>query len=138
MTVHQAVVALGEVFQDIRKSKELSDLSLKVIINICGDLSVSALAIIDNKGITRVSSPSGRSVFQVTGSNNNIYTCLKDELYCNCMSFENSVILRRSHAFCKHLLAVHIASALGKSEDVSESDTYVKKLLMFETALKHD
>ena len=124
--------AMDEVFQKIRLSKELSDSSLKVIINICGDLTVPALSIVDNeKSIKRVSSPSGRSVFQVTGSNDNVYTCLKDEIYCNCISFQNSVIMKASHVFCKHLLAVNIASALGNVEQLSESDACLNKLLMF-------
>ena len=127
-----AIKVLKDVCQRIKQCKELSEPNLNVIINIFGDLTVPAMSIIDNNGVKKLVSLSGKSLFQVTGSNNNEYTCFMDELYCSCFSFQNKVIIKGSHVICKHLLAVYVGSALDNVEEISKSDACINKLLTFE------
>ena len=127
-----AITVLKDVCQRIKLSMELTEPSLNIIINVFGDLTVPAMSIIDNKGVKKLVSSSGKSVFQVTGSSNNEYTCFLNELYCSCISFQNNVIMKGSHVICKHLLAVIIASALENVVEISKSEACINRLLTFE------
>ena len=122
---------LDEVLSAMEKSTEISESLLNLVVNVCGEHAIPAFAIVDNVGVKRVSSPSKKVVYEVTGSKDAKYVCLKDELYCNCPSFANNVILKGSHWICKHLLAVSFASALNKVVIANESNEYIERLLSF-------
>ena len=125
--------ALENAIDQISASKQLSDQTINILIQLFGDMTVSAFSILDNEGVTKFCSPSNSSVYQVIGSNENIYTCLKEESYCNCLSFQNNNILKGSHFLCKHLLAVLVSSALGTAKIVPSTEQTINILLSFDT-----
>ena len=125
-------MAFKNVVDEIHSSRQLSDLSINILIQFFGEMAVSALSILDNKGVTQCFSPSNYSLYQVIGSNENIYTCLKDEFYCNCLSFQNNVIMKGSHFLCKHLLAVFVSSALEDYQSKSYSEKALNRIISFD------
>ncbi|XP_077996206.1 zinc finger SWIM domain-containing protein 7-like [Glandiceps talaboti] len=88
-----------------------------------------ALDIIDHDGVSKVTCPSGRTVFQVVGSSGKLYTCFSSSNYCSCLSFTFSVLKRKDIAMCKHVLAVYLSSAMGKNEDTSITDQEMTQLI---------
>uniref|UniRef100_W5L3A8 Zinc finger, SWIM-type containing 7 n=1 Tax=Astyanax mexicanus TaxID=7994 RepID=W5L3A8_ASTMX len=53
-----------------------------------------ALDLVDQRSVTRVSSPSGRVAFQVLGGSGCLYTCYTSCHYCSCPAFSFSVLRR--------------------------------------------
>jgi len=124
--------ALQNVLREIQTSNNLCDAALGKILNLCGGMTIPALSIMDKKLVHKFTCLDGRSVYQVEGANGNIYICLKDELYCNCLSYKNSVILKQTNFICKHLLAVLLASALRTHVEIVKDNDTLNRLLAFE------
>lgn len=118
-------LALSFAVDKIKDALDIEDQNLRLILDLCGDIVVPALTIVDNSGVKRIISQSGFSFYQVIGSNNNLYSCFLKELYCNCLNFQNNVILKQAHFICKHLLAINISNALNKTVNVPESRTVI-------------
>ncbi|XP_028400597.1 zinc finger SWIM domain-containing protein 7-like [Dendronephthya gigantea] len=81
-----------------------------------------ALSLVDQNCITKVSSPSGRELFQVEGSSGRIYNCLMSSEYCTCPSYTYYVLMKDEILMCKHILAVYIAQNLGTFDQREVSD----------------
>ena len=124
--------ALYSALEQIRVAGEVTETPLNIILQTCGEITVPALAIIDSKGVRKIVAPNGKKLYQVVGSSDNVYTCFKDELYCNCPSFQNMIVMKRSHFICKHLLAVMVASALKSYEMIQKDSSFVNKLITME------
>ncbi|XP_065657213.1 zinc finger SWIM domain-containing protein 7 [Hydra vulgaris] len=93
--------------------KVISDEYLSVLNCIFPTLLEGALDLIDNSSVTRIECPKGRSIYKVNGSMGTVYTVMGSSLYCTCPTFYYSCVKKRSHAICKHLLAVYLAYATG-------------------------
>ncbi|XP_048582076.1 zinc finger SWIM domain-containing protein 7 isoform X3 [Nematostella vectensis] len=88
------------------------------------------LDLVDRRSITKLVSPSGRTIYQVImrcltvvsilkviGSAGQMYTCLLSSDYCTCPSYTYTVLVKMDSILCKHLLAAHLAEALGNIKE---------------------
>uniref|UniRef100_M3XH52 Zinc finger SWIM-type containing 7 n=1 Tax=Latimeria chalumnae TaxID=7897 RepID=M3XH52_LATCH len=61
---------------------------------VFGPSAVHALDLIDQHSVTRITSPSRRTVYQVLGSSGRVYTCFPSCHFCSCPAFVFSVLWR--------------------------------------------
>ncbi|XP_073421467.1 zinc finger SWIM domain-containing protein 7 isoform X2 [Dendrobates tinctorius] len=91
--------AAEELLQEIKRlyqeTSQISDEHLLGLKFIFGPTALYALDLVDQRSVTHVTSPSGRSTFQVTGSSGKMYTCYKASHYCSCPAFSFSVLRRQ-------------------------------------------
>ncbi|XP_062448756.1 zinc finger SWIM domain-containing protein 7 isoform X2 [Rhea pennata] len=85
-----------ELLREIRKAFEETShvpddllLGLKFIF---GPSTVPALDLVDQRSVTRVVSPSGRTAYQVLGSSGKLYTCYSSCHFCTCPAFGFTVL----------------------------------------------
>nr|DBA34344.1 TPA: hypothetical protein GDO54_001912 [Pyxicephalus adspersus] len=97
---------------------------------IFGATALFALDLVDQRSVTHVTSPSGRSTFQVTGSSGKLYICYKACHYCSCPAFTFSVLRRGDSMLCKHILAVYLSQALGVCQEMTVSDKQMSEILL--------
>lgn len=95
----EAIVShlLKEVHQDFSASKCLSDHILKKLWTVFQLPLLGALDIIDRHGVLRISSPSGRVIYEVTGTSGTHYQCFSTGTYCSCPAFVFSILRRGEH-----------------------------------------
>ncbi|KAA0203059.1 hypothetical protein HAZT_HAZT007998 [Hyalella azteca] len=103
-------------------SGELSHDVLCCLNAVFGKSLMPALQLIDEKKVTRVTSPSGRWVFRVSGSSGVPYICLPGSAYCQCPAYKYTVVLKREAIMCKHVLAARLASEMNEVEVKEVSD----------------
>ncbi|KAG9486031.1 hypothetical protein GDO78_008887 [Eleutherodactylus coqui] len=121
---------LREIKQNYQETSQISDEHLLGLKFIFGPTALYALDLVDQCSVTHVTSPSGRSTFQVTGSSSKVYTCYKACHYCSCPAFSFSVLRRNDSLMCKHILAVYISQAIGRCQDLSVSDNHMSEILL--------
>uniref|UniRef100_A0A8D0BS73 Zinc finger SWIM-type containing 7 n=2 Tax=Salvator merianae TaxID=96440 RepID=A0A8D0BS73_SALMN len=92
--------------------------------------AVPALDLVDRQSVTRITSPSGRTVFQVVGSSGKRYTCYSSCHFCNCPAFAFSVLRKGNSLVCKHLLAVYLSQAVGSCQELTVPDKQLTRLLL--------
>ncbi|XP_033028197.1 zinc finger SWIM domain-containing protein 7 isoform X1 [Lacerta agilis] len=99
---------------------------------IFGASAVPALDLVDRQSVTRITSPSGRRVYQVVGSSGKHYTCYASCHFCSCPAFTFSVLRKGDSLVCKHLLAVYLSQALGSCQELTVPDKQLTRLLLQE------
>ena len=98
---------------------EVSDGLLRDLLTLFPNTLLSAFDLVDREAVSKLTSPSGRCIYQVMGISEESYSCLLEANYCPCTSFMYSVITKGEAIMCKHLLSVHLSISLGK---VSHTD----------------
>ncbi|XP_059149613.1 zinc finger SWIM domain-containing protein 7-like [Physella acuta] len=109
---------------------KLSDDLLSLLNFTFQGLLLSALELVEKQSVTKIVSPSGRALFQVVGASGTPYTCFARENYCSCPAYHFSVLRKEDHMMCKHVLAVKLSEAMGKSKSLSVSDAEVTHIIM--------
>ena len=114
----------GVKLQLAEGEQSIKDVHLLALRCLCGANLLPALDILDKGGVELHISPSGRTAYIVRGSSRNTYLCLKAERFCSCLSFQYTVLNKHDSVMCKHLLAVHVAEAIGSAviQEVSDED----------------
>ena len=134
MAAEQLLIDLLErVLLPIRqrnKEEEMKDSELLALHFLFGQNSLHALDLIDKGSVKKLVSPSRRELYICRGSTGSRYFCLKYGKFCNCPSYQYSVLVRGDALMCKHLLAVIISDALKRCEIVNVSDEEIKELLV--------
>lgn len=121
---------LKEVKKAFLETSHIPDELLLALKFVFGSSALYALDLVDQRSVTRVTSPSGRMVFQVLGSSGKLYTCYSSCHYCSCPSFAFSVLKRNDSLLCKHVLAIYLSEALGACQERSASDKQMSQLLL--------
>lgn len=115
-----------QLFSEVRLAKEqhghLTDELLSALHFVFHQPLLHALDLVDQKNVTKLTTPSGRVLYQVLGSSNHIYNCLITGDFCTCPSYTFTVLVKMESLMCKHLLAVHLAEALGECRNRAISD----------------
>ncbi|XP_055513451.1 zinc finger SWIM domain-containing protein 7 isoform X3 [Leucoraja erinacea] len=88
---------LNKVQQVHQQSSQLTDELLLMLKFVFGPPILQALELVDQRSVTFVDSPSGRSLYQVVGSSGRVYRCFSSCLYCSCAAFMYSVLRRNDH-----------------------------------------
>ncbi|KAG7257516.1 hypothetical protein CRUP_005713, partial [Coryphaenoides rupestris] len=96
---------------------------------VFGSCAVQALDLVDNRSVTCLTSPSGRTAFQVAGGSGRLYTCFTACHYCPCPAFGFTVLRRNDGLLCKHLLGIYLSQAMGLTHQESVSDQQISTLL---------
>ncbi|CAH1252934.1 ZSWIM7 [Branchiostoma lanceolatum] len=125
-----ATQLLVEVKHLYSSNRYMSDDLLSALQDVFGSSLLASLDIVDRKGVTHVTSPSGRHLYLVVGSSGKLYTCLPSGLYCPCSFFTYATLMRGESLVCKHVLAVQLAQAMGALQELSVSDEELIGLLM--------
>ncbi|NXX77370.1 ZSWM7 protein, partial [Urocolius indicus] len=119
-----------ELLREIKKAfQETSHGTLKFIF---GPTAVPALDLVDQCSVTRLRSPSGRTVYQVLGSSGKLYTCYSSCHFCTCPAFGFSVLQKSESLLCKHILAVYLSQAMGACQELSVSEEQLTSILLAE------
>ncbi|XP_076867297.1 zinc finger SWIM domain-containing protein 7 [Brachyhypopomus gauderio] len=101
-------------------------IALRFVFGAC---ALQALDLVDQRAVTRVTSPSGRLAFQVLGGSGRLYTCYTSCHYCPCHAFSFSVLRRNQSLLCKHVLAAYICQAMGVCQQEQVSDQQMTLIL---------
>uniref|UniRef100_A0A8C3UPL6 Zinc finger SWIM-type containing 7 n=1 Tax=Catharus ustulatus TaxID=91951 RepID=A0A8C3UPL6_CATUS len=99
---------------------------------IFGPSAVPALDLVDQRSVTRVRSPSGRTLYQVLGSSGKLYTCYSSCHFCTCPAFGFSVLQKSESLLCKHILAVYLSQAMGACQELAVSEEQLTNILLAE------
>ncbi|NWY17482.1 ZSWM7 protein, partial [Aphelocoma coerulescens] len=99
---------------------------------IFGPSAVPALDLVDQRSVTRVIAPSGRTLYQVLGSSGKLYTCYSSCHFCTCPAFGFSVLQKSESLLCKHILAVYLSQAMGACQELSVSEEQLTNILLAE------
>ncbi|KAI1231791.1 hypothetical protein IHE44_0007428 [Lamprotornis superbus] len=99
---------------------------------IFGPAAVPALDLVDQHSVTRVRSPSGRTLYQVLGSSGKLYTCYSSCHFCTCPAFGFSVLQKSESLLCKHILAVYLSQAMGACQELAVSEEQLTNILLAE------
>uniref|UniRef100_U3JUC8 Zinc finger SWIM-type containing 7 n=1 Tax=Ficedula albicollis TaxID=59894 RepID=U3JUC8_FICAL len=119
-----------ELLREIRKAfQETSQGMLKFIF---GPSAAPALDLVDQRSVTRVKSPSGRTLYQVLGSSGKLYTCYSSCHFCTCPAFGFSVLQKNESLLCKHILAVYLSQAMGACQELAVSEEQLTNILLAE------
>ncbi|KAM3854884.1 zinc finger SWIM domain-containing protein 7 isoform 1-T1 [Vipera latastei] len=97
---------------------------------VFGTSVVPALDLVDRQSVTRLVSPSGRTVYQVVGSSGKLYTCYGSCHFCSCPAFAFSVLRKGDNLVCKHILAVYLSRAIGACQEQTISNQQMTALLL--------
>ncbi|NP_001184067.1 zinc finger, SWIM-type containing 7 L homeolog isoform X1 [Xenopus laevis] len=120
---------LCEIRQSFQETTQISDELLLSLKFIFGPTALYALDLVDQRSVSHVTSPSGRSVFQVIGSSGKMYTCFASCHYCSCPAFSFSVLRKNDNMLCKHILAVYLSQAMGLCQELTVTDTQMCDIL---------
>ncbi|XP_053130838.1 zinc finger SWIM domain-containing protein 7-like [Hemicordylus capensis] len=121
---------LKEIEKAFRETSHVPDSHLLALKFIFGTSAVPALDLVDRQSVTRIASPSGRTVYQVHGSSNKLYVCYASCHFCTCPAFAFSVLRKGSSLMCKHLLAIYLSWAMGLCQELTVSDKQLTGLLL--------
>ncbi|XP_032934479.1 zinc finger SWIM domain-containing protein 7 isoform X3 [Catharus ustulatus] len=83
---------LREIKKSFQETSQVPDDLLLGLKFIFGPSAVPALDLVDQRSVTRVRSPSGRTLYQVLGSSGKLYTCYSSCHFCTCPAFGFSVL----------------------------------------------
>ncbi|XP_025911017.1 zinc finger SWIM domain-containing protein 7 isoform X2 [Apteryx rowi] len=83
---------LREVRRAFEQASHVPDDLLLGLKFIFGPSAVPALDLVDQRSVTRVVSPSGRTAYQVLGSSGKLYTCYSSCHFCTCPAFGFTVL----------------------------------------------
>ncbi|XP_064533623.1 zinc finger SWIM domain-containing protein 7 isoform X2 [Pseudopipra pipra] len=83
---------LKEIKKAFQETSHVPDELLLGLRFIFGPCAVPALDLVDQCSVTRVMSPSGRTLYQVLGSSGKLYTCYSSCHFCTCPAFGFSVL----------------------------------------------
>uniref|UniRef100_A0A8C6ZL55 Zinc finger SWIM-type containing 7 n=1 Tax=Nothoprocta perdicaria TaxID=30464 RepID=A0A8C6ZL55_NOTPE len=97
-----------------------------------GPCALPALDLVDQRSVTRVVSPSGRTAYQVLGSSGKLYTCYSSCHFCTCPAFDFTVLQKNESLLCKHILAVYLSQAMGACQELSVSEEQLTNILLAE------
>ncbi|EDO33107.1 predicted protein, partial [Nematostella vectensis] len=110
-----------QLFKEVRLCKlhheMLTDELMSALYFVFHEPVLHGLDLVDRRSITKLVSPSGRTIYQVIGSAGQMYTCLLSSDYCTCPSYTYTVLVKMDSILCKHLLAAHLAEALGNIKE---------------------
>ncbi|XP_067165931.1 zinc finger SWIM domain-containing protein 7 isoform X1 [Apteryx mantelli] len=90
--------------------------NVTVLKFIFGPSAVPALDLVDQRSVTRVVSPSGRTAYQVLGSSGKLYTCYSSCHFCTCPAF-GFTVLQKSESLLVSLLFHCCLIELDPSQD---------------------
>ncbi|XP_064425059.1 zinc finger SWIM domain-containing protein 7 [Latimeria chalumnae] len=121
---------LREVRRNYQETSQITDELLLALKFVFGPSAVHALDLIDQHSVTRITSPSRRTVYQVLGSSGRVYTCFPSCHFCSCPAFVFSVLWRNDALVCKHILAVYLSQAMGACQEVTVSNQQMTELLL--------
>ncbi|XP_063306116.1 zinc finger SWIM domain-containing protein 7 isoform X1 [Pelobates fuscus] len=121
---------IREIKRNFQETSQISDEHLLALKFIFGPTALQALDLVDQRSVTRVTSPSGRTTFQVTGSSGKMYTCYSFCHYCSCPAFSFSVLRKNESLLCKHILAVYLSQATGTCQERTVSDEQICDILL--------
>jgi predicted nucleic acid-binding Zn finger protein len=121
MATHQGGGTLCEA-----RSITMSDVCMLALHSIFQQNLVPALELVERGGVTKYSCRVGgggvtRELYRVQGSSGNQYLCFTSSSYCSCPSYAYHVLVRRDALLCKHQLAVRLATAMGRCDQVQVS-----------------
>lgn len=113
-----------EVAKVYKQQKCLTDELLFALQFVFQAPLLPALDLIDRKSVTLIRCPSGRKVYQVSGSSGTPYTCFATSSFCSCPAYKFSVLKRGDTVMCKHLLAIRLSESMEefKQYDVSDQE----------------
>ncbi|XP_054065318.1 zinc finger SWIM domain-containing protein 7 isoform X2 [Rissa tridactyla] len=83
---------LREIKKAFQETSQVPDDLLLGLKFIFGPSAVPALDLVDQRSVTRVTSPSGRTAYQVLGSSGKLYTCYSSCHFCTCPAFGFTVL----------------------------------------------
>ncbi|XP_014110589.1 PREDICTED: zinc finger SWIM domain-containing protein 7 isoform X1 [Pseudopodoces humilis] len=83
---------LREIKKAFQETSQVPDDLLLGLKFIFGPSTVPALDLVDQRSVTQIRSPSGRTLYQVLGSSGKLYTCYSSCHFCTCPAFEFSVL----------------------------------------------
>nr|XP_056720992.1 zinc finger SWIM domain-containing protein 7 [Euleptes europaea] len=126
---------LREIQKAFQETSQVPDDLLSALKFVFGASAVPALDLVDHQSVTRILSPSGRTVYQVLGSSGKLYTCYASCHFCSCPAFAFSVLRKNDSLLCKHLLAIYLSQALGTCQELTVSDKQLTSLLLMEGSL---
>jgi len=115
----------------LKKIEEKSELTADIIEELkelFPDKIEKTLEILKKGIIQYTFSPSGRKIWAVVGSKNDLHL-IYPSLYCDCIDFYKSVVITRRNTLCKHILAQLISFSLKNFELVSLNDKDFSKFL---------
>ncbi|TNM84687.1 zinc finger SWIM domain-containing protein 7 [Takifugu rubripes] len=132
--MHSILPAVAEqLFRDVekiyRETSQIPDDLLIALKFVFGPCALQALDLVDQQSVNCLTSPSGRSVFQVTGASGRLYTCFVSCHYCPCPAFTYTVLHRNIGLLCKHLLAIYLCGAMAVTQQESVSDQQMTVIL---------
>ncbi|XP_046579400.1 zinc finger SWIM domain-containing protein 7-like, partial [Haliotis rubra] len=121
---------LGEVERVYAAHGRLTDEILSSLQFVFQGPLLPALDLVDRKAVSIVTSPSGRSLYQVIGSSGTPYTCFTSSTYCCCPSYRFSVLLKEDHMMCKHLLAILLSKRMGLIQTAGVTDQELSAMIV--------
>ncbi|NXN08981.1 ZSWM7 protein, partial [Indicator maculatus] len=120
---------IKKAFQETSHGRATFSFRLKFIF---GPSAVPALDLVDQRSVSRVLAPSGRSAYQVLGSSGKLYTCYSSCHFCTCPAFGFTVLQKSESLLCKHILAVYLSQALGACQELTVSEEQLTSILLAE------
>ncbi|XP_032934475.1 zinc finger SWIM domain-containing protein 7 isoform X1 [Catharus ustulatus] len=123
---------LREIKKSFQETSQVPDDLLLGLKFIFGPSAVPALDLVDQRSVTRVRSPSGRTLYQVLGSSGKLYTCYSSCHFCTCPAFGFSVLQKSESLLCKHILAVYLSQAMGACQELAVSEEQLTNILLAE------
>lgn len=120
---------IHEVERIFKEQNDLPDELLSALYFVFGTPLQSALDFVDRKSVSFLSSPSGRSLFQVIGNSGLPYTCFAESNYCECPAYRFSVLNKEEFIMCKHVLAARLSKAMGLCLQQNITDEQMTSLL---------
>ncbi|XP_067669990.1 zinc finger SWIM domain-containing protein 7-like isoform X2 [Haliotis asinina] len=121
---------LGEVERVYSAHGRLTDEILSSLQFVFQGPLLPALDLVDRKAVSIITSPSGRSLYQVMGSSGTPYTCFTSSTYCSCPSYRFSVLLKEVNMMCKHRLAILLSKRMGLIRTASATDQELSSMIV--------
>jgi len=118
----------NSLLKKIEEKSELTEDIIEELKELFPDKIEKTLEILKKGIIQYTFSPSGRKIWAVVGSKNDLHL-IYPYIYCSCLDFYKSVVINRKSILCKHLIAHLISSSLNSFEEVSLKDEDFSKFL---------
>ena len=119
---------LSRIFQDIQSKGVIDDDFIKYLDGLFSDKSASILEVVQRGFVKYTYKPSGKVVWCVPAKTRTEEEYLiYPKLYCSCRDFYKAVVVERTRAFCKHIIAQVICEALENFKHVEIDDKMFKK-----------
>ncbi|OWA50519.1 hypothetical protein BV898_15032 [Hypsibius exemplaris] len=105
------------------RSGEPSAAHLSALDAFFPELIRPTLHMIDRSGVTCHIEPAGRKAYRMKDGQA-LYTILEPIKFCCCEFFEEHVLDKADQLLCKHLIATHLAKALGILQESIETTEF--------------